>query len=533
VHDTVFATKADLIPPQYPRQLRRLFDACTPASFKVVRRTLERELGAPLESLFAEIDPEPLATATIAQVHRGRLHDGRQIVVKVQHEGMERLMGGDLRNMRRVCELLEWAQFDLNFDQVSVMREYEEQVPLEFDFTRERAMLERIGGSSARHSSGRVSSPASVPHLCTRRVLTMEFMDGVPFSRLQQALDAPEPRRLPPGASPAEMGAMLTDLLVAFGHQIFEEGVFHSDPHPGNLLRRPDGTVGLLDFGECKQLADRERLLFAKLTVALAQRHAAAALPLLAELGLEVEGATPEFAMVVAYICFDTRMDIKEAHMSPLDADAEEMRAVKLRTLPAELFMILRVVTIVRGMLALFKADVSAAQIWEPYARAALKAAGVEPPPPPPAATVASSALGGGVAAEGGEAGGIYERMYRLAEWMQAQQLPHDRKALTPCAMAGVTTVAELADADDAAFQKALKKFTPEQRERCRSLAREAVGQERAAAERAALAAKKATEQVGGVRFAAAAVRVKQQANEKTAKGRFAGAFAKLRASAT
>jgi hypothetical protein len=121
----VFATKADLVPAAYPRMLRSLFDACTPAPFSVIRRTIEAELGAPLETLFAHVDPTPLATATIAQarawaagggrsvprvareccmdlawaladrrcgdaqVHRGRMHDGRDIVVKVQHAGME------------------------------------------------------------------------------------------------------------------------------------------------------------------------------------------------------------------------------------------------------------------------------------------------------------------------------------------------------------------------------------------------------------------------------------------------------------
>lgn len=85
----MFATKAELLPAAYPRRLRALFDDCEAAPFSRVRRTIERELGAPLEALFAHVDPVPLATATIAQVHRARLHDGRDVVVKVQHHGME------------------------------------------------------------------------------------------------------------------------------------------------------------------------------------------------------------------------------------------------------------------------------------------------------------------------------------------------------------------------------------------------------------------------------------------------------------
>jgi aarF domain-containing kinase len=409
------------------------------------------------------------------------------------------MMKSDITNMLRVCRFLDWAGLDLQFDQVSIMEEYETQVPLEFDFCREASLLSRIGGAlRAGAPSVAVDCPAAVSSHSTRRVLTLEFMDGVPFSALQRAVDngggasssssasSALGKPLPAGAAPEEMRALLTSLLASFGHQIFIQGVFHSDPHPGNLLRRPDGRVGLLDFGECKELPADVRILFARLTIALAQRNPAAALPLLAACGLDIEGATPEFAMVAAYIMFDTRMDMREAHMSPLDADAEDMRAVKVRTLPAELFMLLRVVTLVRGMLSLFKTDVSASRVWEPYARECLRAAGVAPPEPP-AVGAAADAAAGGAAVEGTEAGGIYDKMYRLAEWMAKHELPHDRKALMPCAMNGLTTLADIAAADDAQLAKGLKKFSSAERERCRALARDATAAE--AARRAAAAA--------------------------------------------
>ena len=541
----VFATKADVLPPQYPRVLRNAFDACPPAPFSTVRRTLERELGAPLERLFASIDPQPLATATIAQVHAATLQDGTRVAVKVQHDGMERVMRSDLLNMLRVSEFLQWAQFDLNFDQVSIIREYQVQVPLEFDFCRERRLLQAIGTEIEKSTGGRVTSPRPVERLCSRRVLTMEFMDGVSFSALQRSLDATHEQLKPlAGTSPAEMAAMVTELLKSFGHQIFGLGVFHSDPHPGNIIRRPDGSVGLLDFGECKELGDRERLLFARLTIALAQRHPAAALPLLSECGLVIDGATPEFAMVVAYIVFDTRMDMKEAHMSPLDADADDMRAVKLKTLPPELFMIVRVVTLIRGMLAIFKCDVSASQVWEPYARAALQRAGIPPPPAPPPKlqlTAGKAAAGTSVGRaqasatdEGQEVGGIYERMYRLAEWMQKHELPHDRKALTPFAMAGVTTVAEIAAADPTRLAAACKKLTAQQRDTCVALAKaETAAAAAAAAAIAAAAAPKLNGSHaanGAAHFAGVVKAAQAQKGKSSGGGGFKALVARLRA---
>ena len=422
--------------------------------------------------------------------------------------------------MLRVCRFLEWAKLDLNFDQVSIMQEYEEQVPLEFDFCREGALLQRIGTAlRTGQPNGRVLVPALVAERSTRRVLCLEFMHGVPFSALQRAVDpsakaleGPSAKALPPGAAPREMDAMVRDLLDAFGHQIFVQGVFHSDPHPGNLLRLPDGRVGLLDFGECKELSDETRLLFARLTVALAQRNPTAVLPLLTECGVDIDGATPEFAMIAATIMFDTRMDFPEAHMSPLDAGADEMRAVKVRKLPKELFMLLRVVTLVRGMLAIFKSDVAASVVWEPHARAALKKAGIEPPPPPPPPPAVTTNGAKGTAA----GGSIYDKMYRLAEWMLKHGLPHDRKALTPCAMIGLTTLAEIAAADDARLAKGLKHFAPADRERCRALAREAVVAEATEKEKAKAAIARAV--------APAPAKAPTLAQEKMQRG-----FAKLR----
>ena len=175
--------------------------------------------------------------------------------------------------------------------------------------------------------------------------------------------------------------------------------------------------------------------------------------------------------------------------------------------------MLLRVVTLVRGMLAIFKSDVSASKVWEPHARAALKKAGIEPPPPPPPAVTANGAKG---AVTGSEGGSIYDKMFRLAEWMLKHGLPHDRKALTPCAMIGLTTVAEIAAADDVRLAKGLKHFASAERERCRALAREAVAAE--VAEQAKAAAVRASAPAGP------AAKAPTPAQEKVQRG-----FAKLR----
>ena len=292
--------------------------------------------------------------------------------------------------------------------------------------------------------------------------------------------------------------ALLFNVIRCYGQQIFIDGVFHSDPHPGNILVLPKQKVGLVDFGECKQLSKEARLTFARLTVALAHRDPETALPILGEMGVQLDNVPEEFRMAGAYLMFDTRMDIPEAHFSPLDPDApEEFRNVSMGKFPQEYFMLLRVTALLRGLLAAFGEDLSASLIWEKYAQAALKAAGVPAPHKP--LPVGAGALKRGRKAGGRTDGGgaasrrnagvtsIYKRMSVLAEWLQSFDMPHDRRTLTPLATSGLTTVEainrafEEEDAD--LIRVGLARFTPEQRVRIGNLAGDYVKFNQAAAE--------------------------------------------------
>ena len=219
-------------------------------------------------------------------------------------------------------------------------------------------------------------------------------------------------------------------------------------------------------------------------------------MPILEEMGVHLDNVPVEFRMVGAYLMFDTRMDIPEAHFSPLDPDApEEFRQVSMGSFPQEYFMLLRVTALLRGLLAAFGEDISSALIWEKYAQAALKKAGVPAPRPPLPARV--GAFGGGRAGRGGGQGApsskqaaltsIYTRMRVLAEWLQSYGFPHDRRTLTPLATSGLTTVEEVNEAfregNSALIEVALARFSPEQRERIESLARDYVELTQAAVE--------------------------------------------------
>ena len=524
----VFATKQDLFPPQYVRKLSFLYDACPPAPVDEVIQTIEQSLGKPLLELFEYFDYEPLATATVAQVHRARMTPtGREVVVKVQRQGMEKLMRQDMGNMLFFAHFMHRLGFDLKIDQVSILREYQEQVPLEFDFKRESRMLDAVGCSIRRDlANASVVVPEFMPELSSEKVLTMSFMEGPSLNQVVKLMEigASDPlnrRRstmelagvLEPGDMTRDEHkekfaqlerlkfnpqALLFNIIRCYGQQIFIDGVFHSDPHPGNILVLPKQKIGLVDFGECKQLSNAVRLTFARLTVALAHRDPETALPILGEVGVQLDNVPEEFRMAGAYLMFDTRMDIPEAHFSPLDPDApEEFRNVSMGKFPQEYFMLLRVTALLRGLLAVFGEDLSASQIWEKYAQAALKAAGMPAPhkPLPPGAGALKRGRKAGGRVVGGSATSkkntnitsIYTRMSVLAEWLQSFDMPHDRRALTPLATSGLTTIQAINQAfeekDADLIRVGLARFTPEQRVRIENLARDYVKLEQTAAE--------------------------------------------------
>ena len=356
-----------------------------------------------------------------------------------------------------------------------------------------------------------VTTPRAFERLSSRRVLTMSFVEGEPLGDIiQRALrgSAGGPPGSPISSSPGyheraaagmqpkggvsvDGNALVARLVESYGTQIFGIGRFHSDPHPGNVLVGEDGkTLSVIDFGQTKELRDETRLGICRLILALAADRAEETARYAAALGLEISGASKEFAMTVCYILFDTRMDLIEAHLSPLDAVVPpEMRLVKLETIPEDIFMLIRVVALIRGMLISLNAlDVNARLIWRPYAMAALRAAGERVPgwaldheaavdeaaETKSPKTPKTPNAGAGASADP-KSGAVYGKMKALAGWMRANDLPHNRKALTPFVATGLLTVEHVAAAiereEEDKLARAFLMFSPEDAKRCRAIA--------------------------------------------------------------
>ncbi|MBN2497930.1 MAG: AarF/ABC1/UbiB kinase family protein [Deltaproteobacteria bacterium] len=236
----LLSTRPDLVPEPYASALRPLQDSAPPIPAADLRRVLERELGAAPEAVFARFDPEPIASASIAQVHRAAGADGRELAVKVKRPGIERTVRADLDILYYLAHLLEAVVEESSlWDPVGVVREFDRAIGLEMDLQREAENLQAFAKKFA--ARGKLIVPEPVAGLCTRELLSMTFIEGV-------HLDAVES-----GSEMARKAAR--NLIEGSYQQIFEDGLFHADPHPGNLRFFPDGRVGLLDFGQVGRLS--------------------------------------------------------------------------------------------------------------------------------------------------------------------------------------------------------------------------------------------------------------------------------------
>ncbi len=232
----ILSTRPDLLPRPYVLELRKLQDNVSTIPFDEVKTVIEAEMGKDLNEIFPTFDETPLAAASIAQVHRCTLPDGTQAVAKVQRPGIEEQIRMDLSILYGMARLANRSSFAETIDKVKVVQEFERVILCELDFTAEGHLTEEFARNF--QDDPKVHIARVFWEYSSRRVLTMEFLDGVNISQLdaQQKADV-DTRDL------AKRVVMITL------KQIFRDGLFHADPHPGNLMLLPDGVLGILDFG--------------------------------------------------------------------------------------------------------------------------------------------------------------------------------------------------------------------------------------------------------------------------------------------
>ncbi|MCP4003557.1 MAG: AarF/ABC1/UbiB kinase family protein [bacterium] len=336
--------RADVLPPAYIDRLEHLQDRVRPNRYPVVRRVIEEELGAPPEQVFARFWRRPIASASLAQVHRATLFDGREVAVKVQRPEVEAAVRADLRNLRVATRAIERIEGTLGY--AHLLDQLEENLKRELDFGLEASSALRIADNFADGRGIRI--PKIVPSLTRRRLLVTEYIPGIKVTdtrRLQRANIDPS--------------AIVARLLNAFAEQILEHGFFHGDPHPGNLLVVPtdDGEFELvfLDFGLMQEVpADfREQVML--LATGLLSRNVAATSANLRNLGLRTsdpESGTVECAaeLLVALVKRGSEDGWHETTREIGQQLADLLRDDPVASIPPHLWLLGRVFGLITGV---------------------------------------------------------------------------------------------------------------------------------------------------------------------------------------
>ncbi|XVF08758.1 hypothetical protein REPUB_Repub07fG0030500 [Reevesia pubescens] len=369
--------KPDLAPAAWVKKLVTLCDQAPATPFDAVQLVLEKELGRYIGDIFEKFDVNPLGSASIAQVHRARLRgDKNDVVVKVQHPGVQDLMMTDIRNMQAFALYIQ--KTDIKFDLFSVTKEMEKQIGYEFDFLREANAMERIRRFLYENNK---KTPVLVPRvlqdLVTRRVLVMEYMDGIPILKLGAEMTK---RGINPGGKMAASAKrnILESLTLAYGQMILKSGFFHADPHPGNILICKGSEVALLDYGQVKDLPDQLRLGYANLVLAMADNDPIKATESYRELGIatisKCDNEQKEL-LRLAQTMFDTKLPPGVVMLQPFSEDSS-IKKIAVQSFPEELFSVLRTVHLLRGLSVGLGINYSCAEQWRPIAEEALYSAG-------------------------------------------------------------------------------------------------------------------------------------------------------------
>lgn len=232
----------DLLTPEVRQVLARLQNQAPAMSYDTVARVVRQELGAPPEALFREFDRQPLAAASLGQVHRAVLEDGRAVAVKVQYPGVGDSLMGDLDNLGLVVKTV--SKTAKVMDGTAYFQELREELLLELDYRREARLCQGFRQSAARLPDLKV--PDVIPERTSERVLTLELLEGQTLK--DWIVTAPPPE---------ERFRVARQLIRAIYGPFFCAGEIHADPHPGNFLVMKDGRLGLLDFGSIKSFSER------------------------------------------------------------------------------------------------------------------------------------------------------------------------------------------------------------------------------------------------------------------------------------
>ncbi len=291
----MLSMREDILPAEALEVLRLTQSSVPPMDFATIADQIRHELGKPPEQLYASFEHEAFAAASLGQVHRATLRDGREVAVKIQYPGVEDTVRQDLQNLRLLLRALQALVSDLmrqKVDTAALYAELQERIREELDYVREARNMALFGRLLA--DDGEIVVPRVITERSSRRVLTMTFIEGYPLADV-----------MGPGVDANLKRWLARKYYALVWRQILEFGVLHTDPHPGNYLVTYHPHLGILDFGSIRRFPEAIRRAHLQLARSLIDRDDRKLASALVALGYLDRGQDPAPMVEVAHILFE------------------------------------------------------------------------------------------------------------------------------------------------------------------------------------------------------------------------------------
>lgn len=355
----ILSTRPDLIPAEFIQEFTKLQDSIPPFPFDQVREIILAELGSPIEDLFIHFEEEPLAAASIGQVHRARLRTGEPVVIKIQRPGIRDTVQIDIEILLHLAQLIErhFEEAEI-YRPTRIVKEFARILELEMDFTTEAYYMERFAREFAGNPNLYV--PKVYRAYSTGRVITMEYVEGIKVTDVEAIERAGLDRKII-----ASRGA---DLML---EQVFKHGFFHADPHPGNIFVLPENIICYFDFGMMGTLDRRSREVFVDLIEAYVSKNESNAAGAILKI-VEQEQAPDRRALerdVLEFMEKHLYRPLKETRMKDLLHALIGVLNRNRLVLPPDMYLMIKTISEIEGVGLMLDPDFDITEKARPFIR--------------------------------------------------------------------------------------------------------------------------------------------------------------------
>ncbi|HTK38520.1 MAG TPA: AarF/ABC1/UbiB kinase family protein [Pyrinomonadaceae bacterium] len=352
-------TRADLLPLPFVKELGTLVDEVPPFPNDVAFARIERELGKKINEVYAEFEVKPVAAASLGQVYRAKLHTGEEVAVKVQRPNLEAVIKGDVVILKKVAKFAErFPQLNENADWAGMLREFDVTIHEEMDYAAEGRNAEKFRGNFKNWTN--IHVPKIYWHATTSKVLTMDFIHGT------KVIDLEGQHRQ--NISPEKVNRLL---IKTYLKQLLEDGFFHADPHPGNLLVMSDGRLAFFDFGMVGRITPELQAKMIDAFFHVVGKDPAGIAQDLIDLDFLKPGTNPNVVRPVVERMFEFHLNLKlkEVNFKELTYDLADVMYDYPFRLPSNFTYIMRALMTLEGIGIVTDPEFNFFETAKPYAK--------------------------------------------------------------------------------------------------------------------------------------------------------------------